>query len=139
MEVDGIPAIKLIAKSRQQEPRMMTYLGALTFPRRDFSYVLKIQCSEYGITGIREAVVGNRCSRDGRVIIDKDQIRGWAADPYDSSIQDDVLNTLADAEEYDAEFPDHPISRLRRYLRTIQESVVISVALRSAHPFQGID
>src|SRR4051794_29219746 len=44
------PAIRLILKSPQQ-PHGLTYVGSLTIPFRDFSYVLKVQCQELGPTG----------------------------------------------------------------------------------------
>jgi len=32
----------------------MNYLGSLAIPFAEFSFILKIQCAERGITGIRE-------------------------------------------------------------------------------------
>jgi hypothetical protein len=43
--VDGCTAVRTLFK-RTHEP---THLGGLTFPFRDFSYVLRLQCDERGI------------------------------------------------------------------------------------------
>ena len=43
--VDGCTAVRTLFKAAQQ-PTGRTYLGALTFPFRDFSYALKAQCEE---------------------------------------------------------------------------------------------
>ena len=56
LEVDGCPAVRTIFKSPQQ-PTGMTYLGSITLPFRDFSYVMKVQCRETGMTGVRDAAV----------------------------------------------------------------------------------
>src|SRR3954468_1664875 len=52
-EIDGCLTIRQIIKVRQQ-PHGMTYLGSITLPFRDFSYVIKAQCEERGMTGARE-------------------------------------------------------------------------------------
>src|SRR5262245_54009281 len=59
IRLDGVQGSRLIAKA--QEPRGPSiYLGSLTIPFRDFSYVIKLQCAEEGATGIREAFLTNR-------------------------------------------------------------------------------
>ena len=47
-QVDGCLAVRTVFKSPQQ-PTGMTYIGSITLPFRDFSYVLKVQCMETGI------------------------------------------------------------------------------------------
>src|SRR5689334_11433718 len=53
--VSTVPAIMAIFKFRQN-PTGMTYLGAITIPFRDCSFVIKWQCPERGRTGLRDAV-----------------------------------------------------------------------------------
>jgi hypothetical protein len=132
---DGVAAIKLILKVPQQ-PHGMTYLGSWTFPWRDFSYVLKIQCREDGMTGIRDAVVLAEEMGAGRVQIDdRQQLRGWSDDPYDSDVTSGLVRNLAEDEKYDARFPDHPLSRLRRYEGQLESTIVVAPSARRAPPF----
>lgn len=43
-------------------------------------------------------------------------LEGWVQDPYDPRYRGVALRSIADNEEYDAQFPDHPLSRLRSTL-----------------------
>ena len=114
--IGAIPAVRQIVKVRQR-PSGMTYLGSITLPFKKFSYVLKVQCEERGVTGMREAVLLDEGLAAGTVQTFPDSpnpIRGdW--DP--------------DADRHDARFPDHPISRVRRHLRSIISSCVVDEAL----------
>lgn len=138
VQIDAIPAIKLIAKV-PQEPHGMTYLGSYTFPRRDFSYVLKIQCLEYGTTGRRDAVVLDQELGLGHVQIGKDgRLINWGADPYDPTFKGGTLRNVADDERYDSQFPDHPLSRLRGYLNRLEPTITVADAVKQAKEFQGL-
>jgi hypothetical protein len=135
LDIDALPAIKLIAKV-PQTPSGMTYLGSLTLPRRDFSYVIKFQCPELGPTGLREAVVMDQELAQQRITIDEaGQLRAWAADPYDPSFTGGVLRNRAEAEEYDQEFPDHPLSRMRRYVNALAPTIRVSDTIKRAPAF----
>jgi len=113
---------RIIIKLRQYEPSAMTYVGSLTIPFRDFSFTLKVQCEEREIIGAREAILLDRAFAVG-----------------DASIQDERLQLPVgwnpDAEEFDAEFPTHPISRLRRVLVQVGGSLAIDAKLADCPVF----
>ena len=112
----GCPAIRLILKS-PQEQLGYTYLGSFTIPFRDFSFVVKCQCQEYGTTGIREAILFDIASKSGAVSFDPSgKITG---------------HPDFDAIEHDATFPQHPLSRLRSVLGKIAASAVLDPAVRN--------
>jgi len=127
IQVNGSLVIRQIIKVPQQ-PHGMLYLGTLTLPFRDFSYVIKIQCMEDGTTGVREAVVLDEKLAAGEVKLDEKNgtISGWMQDPYDSSIRDVFARNKSEAMEYDQRFPEHPLSRLRRAMRRVQQTLRIS-------------
>jgi len=136
--LDGLPSIRQIVK-QPQAGRGMTYVGAYTIPRCSFSYVVKIQCEERGATGLRESAVLDQALAQGRVMLDKDEgMAGWAADPYDPDFQADVLRNQAEDERYDADFPDHPLSRLRRGLKDVEASLSLAESIKTAAEFQPI-
>lgn len=110
MRAGQCPAVRMIFKAPQQ-PTGMTYVGSITLPFRDFSFVIKVQCPERGWTGSREAMLLARRMAQGAVPVSEGRIElpGW--DP--------------DAEDFDAEFPGHPVSRARRVLRRVAESLAI--------------
>jgi hypothetical protein len=137
IEVDGIPALKLIAKVAQK-PHGMAYLASYAFPRRDFSYTLKIQCPEYGTTGIRDAVVLDQELGLEHVQLGKGgRLTNWGADPYDPTFRGGILRNVADDERYDSQFPDHPLSRLRGYLNRLEPTITVSEAMKQAKAFEG--
>src|SRR5689334_7184603 len=54
LPLDEVRSVWLIVKGPKEETHGMVYLGSLTIPFRDFSFVIKIQCAEQGNTGMRE-------------------------------------------------------------------------------------
>jgi hypothetical protein len=59
---------------------------------------------------------------------------GWAHDPYDTNVKAPVLYNESESRAWDAEFPHHPLSRLRRVLLLLERSAVDS-EVHQAPPF----
>jgi len=115
VDVDDRSVLKQILKFPQQ-PSGMTYLGSLTIPFIDCSFVVKVQCEERGMTGQREAVLLDQLLAEGRVHVGPDGIGGaWEPDNF----------------QYDSQFPSHPLSRARRVLAQIEQSLVLDSTLRT--------
>ena len=142
LTLDGCDAIRTIIKVPQQ-PTGMTYLGSITLPFRDFSYVIKVQCEERGVTGWREAEVLGELLGKGEVSLDVagegGQIPGWSRDPYDASIEAPLMRNRAEDEKYDARFPEHPLSRLRRVLHHIQSTLRVAEGVKRQPGFEYAD
>lgn len=136
LTIQGCWAVRQIVKV-PQEPSGMTYLGSFTFPYRSCSFVLKIQCPEYGTTGFRDTVVLDEQMKQGRVVIDADRqlITGWMQDPYEPTLTDGFRRNLSEDEAYDVRFPDHPLSRLRPLLTRLQHTISLADDLRQQGPF----
>lgn len=113
----------------------MTYTGSLIFPFESCSFVLKVTAAESSPTGMREAIVGNKLLAKGEVNLTEKGIEGWAFDPYDSKVQSGVLMNKAEAPEYDDEFPDHPLSRVRKLMKQIEDEVIWSPEVEKLKPF----
>jgi hypothetical protein len=137
--VDGCLAVRKIIKI-PQPPQGMAYLGSIILPFRYFSYVVKVQCEEHGVTGIRDAVVFNQKMASGEVTFDAEgqAIRGWMRDPYDPSIVNVLARNLSEDEEYDELFPDHPLSRLRPVLKHVQATLRIAEEVKGEPRFERI-
>jgi hypothetical protein len=130
--LDGCRAVRTIFKA-PQPPTGRTYVGALTLPFRDFSFVFKVQCPEIGPTGVRDAVVLDALLRDGMVAVDRaGGMTGWLADPYEPARVGPMTRNRSEAPEYDAQFPDHPLARARATLRHIAATARVSDAVRRA-------
>jgi hypothetical protein len=134
--VDGCRAVRQCVKVPQQ-PSGMTYVGSFILPFRDFSFMLKIQCEERGVTGMREAIILDEKFNSGEIQLDPDggNISGWMNDPYDSARTSGLARCLADDEEYDQRFPNHPLSRVRHFLSVAEPSIRVSDAIKKAAPF----
>ncbi|KFI52536.1 hypothetical protein [Bifidobacterium callitrichos] len=77
---------------------------------------LTVAAEEAGMTGVREKYVRDHAKRHH--LIDKDG-NGWAADPYDPTVTRGALRNLSEDVAWDARFPDHPLSMIRRTVLTI--------------------
>ncbi len=121
--LDSLLAIKTIFKF-PQEPSGLTFLASYTIPRDSFSFVLKLTCPERGMTGLRESVILDKALGEG--IVDVATRKGWFFDPYDPEFKAPLLSNLADKQEYDAQFPNSPLSRARKGLKEIKENVEFS-------------
>ena len=130
IDLKRYPAIKTIFKIPQQ-PKGVVYLGSLTIPFRDRSYVIKIQALELGMTGVRYSVILDRFLREGNVNIDN-----WSADPYNSTYTKGTRMNKSEAPEYDVEFEDHPLTRVRKYISEIEENIVFKPELEKLTKFE---
>jgi hypothetical protein len=125
MEADGCRVLRMILRVPQQ-PSGMAYVGSLTLPFRDFSFVVKVQCAECGTTGIRESLIMDELLGNGEVRIhETGKIEGWEK-PLDSVASPSWRINKAEAIEYDVRFPHHPLSILRRTLGQIEGSIRVA-------------
>lgn len=122
---------------KQSQDRGHLYIGHLWWRQADGFLVWTIMDGEHGTTGVREAVVTRDLLNADELTIEGYE-RSWAADPYDPDyrgVDRGVLRFISDDERYDEQFPDHPLSKLRRVLAALPHS--IQVEPRSSAPGQG--
>lgn len=136
LEISGIPSIKTIFKLPQKIVGV-SYVAAITIPFKDFSFVLKITCQERGLGGTRET----RILEQRRLVLlekgdTRDVLEGWNADPYDSNFKSEMLMTFAENQIFDSDFPEHPISRARRWIQNIAETLELEKSLQTREPFE---
>ena len=115
-KIDNVPTVWLIVGGLDEQTRGSVYVGSLTIPFRDFSYVIKMQTHERGTTGMREAMLVAQALNDGTGGIQDGKFvpNGWSFDD----------------ERFDNMLPKHPLSRLRQELRLIAQSVKIDVKVK---------
>jgi len=120
-----------------REPSGMNYVGSFTIPFKECSYVVKVQASEIGLTGIREAILLDRwMAEHGEPAVDAEgHWVGMHADPYDGSFQGGNLMSFAEAEQYDSEFPQHPLSQVRARMPLVRESLEFGKELYALEPY----
>jgi hypothetical protein len=130
-EIKGFESVKTIFKI-PQEPKGTMYLASLVFPFRKFSFVVKIQVPEMGITGIRELAISERLLSQNEISKGEYGFIGWSRDPYDASVRGGEQMNKSEEEIYDAEFPDHPLSIIRKILESIETQVEFGTKLERA-------
>jgi len=120
-DLQNFPSVKTIFKIPQQEGGM-TYLTSVTIPFENCSFVIKTQAVEVGTTGIRDTFVLNRFLESGEVTFDDKGLKNWFEDPYDPTFKGGILMNKSEQEQYDTEFPQHPLSIVRTsIIKAIQE------------------
>lgn len=134
VQVARVQAVRLCLKVPQPQSGM-TYIASLTLPFRDFSFVVKTQCAETGMTGMRDTVVFAKLGMS--VNAESGVAEGWAQDPYDPTFVAPLLRNRSDDSMWDEKFPEHPLSRCRRYLDSLGDSISLADGVASAPPFTG--
>lgn len=120
LPVAGVSSIWMVLKI-PAKPHGMTYLGSLTIPFAGFSFVVKMQCEEQGVTGLRETALFLKGQKEGSVTLGADGKFAGDWSPDDP--------------RFDDMFPDHPLSRLRREFGHIVASLQIQEATKKERPF----
>ena len=130
VEANAVPsahglAARLIYKRRQEMAFVFT--GMLLLPAGDQWLVCTVVDGERGTTGIREAVVTAELLQAGALTVETYE-ESWVRDPYDPDycgVERGLLRNLSDDERYDSQFPEHPLSRVRRTLDMLLENVFL--------------
>lgn len=137
--LDQVLSVVTVFKFPQQ-PGGMTYLAAITLPFPDCCHILSIQCPELDDAGGREAGVLEASGAIHSPDFDPENAqwrKGWFRDPYDPNHQAQLLKNRAEDEEWDLMFPEHPLSRARRYVHELRASIQIADHLRNGPQFCG--
>jgi hypothetical protein len=121
MSLSEVTAIQSIFKL-QLEPHGVDYQGLLTIPFAKFTFDIAIRCDEKGTTGVREAVLLHKALQAGTIRIDAQGkvVGDW--NPDDPG--------------FDELFPQHALSRLRREMDRVVDSLRIEEATRKKERFR---
>ncbi len=100
-------------------PIELMYNATLFARFSDEAYSLQIRGKENGTTGIRDATVLNEMQARGSLDFIEDPsngkgfMQGWNRDPYDENFVSGFLMNQSEDAQYDAQFPEHPLSVIR--------------------------
>ncbi|MFF4156507.1 hypothetical protein [Streptomyces sp. NPDC001678] len=124
-DVDALPAVRQFIKIPQPNGHGLVFIGSWTVPRAGCSTVVKVQAAEGPITGAREAVV----------LSGLDPAQYFTPHPYAPDIAGGLPYHVADHEQHDAEFPDHPLTRVRTTLERITPTLTLHSGFKALPPF----
>jgi hypothetical protein len=121
-----LPALKQILKlPLPGQPSGQAFIGSFTVPRVNCSTVVKIQAAERGMTGRREAMVMAQVGHDNY----------FRPHPYAPEVQGGLPFHAADHAQWDSQFPDHPLTRVRCTLDALTEAVQVVPEFAALPPF----
>lgn len=126
--VDGVPGVRQLIKMPLPSRPGQAFVGSWTLPKERCSTVVKVQAAEGGMTGMREAVVMGQVGPDSY----------FQPHPYAGGGQFGGLPYhVGDLEQWDAQFPDHPLTRVRAALHRITPTVTLHDQFKTLPPFPG--
>lgn len=134
LHVKGVAISKLIFKSPQSEDRW-GYMASLLLAYKDFSYSLRVQALDGPEDAARGEYVWNWLHESHPA--DADCLALWFGRDGVAHDTTEVHPCLADDIRWDAEFPQHPLSRLRAEVGRIVPSLVVSRDVKNSQPHRG--
>ncbi|MBC6457406.1 hypothetical protein [Actinomadura sp. HBU206391] len=138
--LDGLAAVRQIAKLPMPDQQSgVAYIASFIVPRAGCSVVLRVQCVEHGITGMRDSTVFNQfmAERSQRGLPVPELMAEWTRHPYDPGVQGGLPRNAADDPEWDARFPGHPLSRARRAQLALAPTIRFDPRFKELPPFFG--
>lgn len=123
--VDGVPAVRQLVKMGRPNGQGQVFLGSWTVPKAGCSTVLKVQAAEGATTGMREAMIMSQVGP-------ADYFRPH---PYAPGLQGGLPYHVGDHEQWDAQFPEHPLTLIRAALHRITPTVTLDERFKGLPPF----
>lgn len=124
--IDGLPAVRQLVKlPLPARPNGLFFVGAYTIPRATGSLVVRLRAAERGTTGFREALVMAKSGPDAF----------FGPHPYAPDVRGNLPFHVADGAEWDADFPDHPLTLVRAELARLGPVIRLRGAFRDQPPF----
>jgi len=124
----GRNVLEVIVK--QPHGRGFDFESTLVIPADSRTFTITIKATEGATSGLREAMVSSVMLELGEVAFGAASqpggprpVIGFRQDPYDARWDESAIHTVTDDERVDLMCPDHPLSWLRRQLRTLHESI----------------
>lgn len=109
----------------------LSYTASIHAPIGTRLAEIAIRGSEYKIRGIREALVtqeliGTATDEQRKQLASNFFPMEWKFERYEPGTRGSWAYQLSDDEKYDQRFPDHPLSRVRRWLRRIEKTFQVT-------------
>jgi hypothetical protein len=113
----------------------LAYRGSLIIPKASFSLMFSVLAECDAADSERELHVAEVTLRDVSNIDERELL--WFRDPFSFAVVSPVGRTCADDEMWDARYPEHPLSRIRRIFRDLVARCTVSADVSQATPFGG--
>lgn len=125
--IDSVPTLFQVLKLPIPDQQTgQAFIAAFTVPKATCSVVLRIQCAEGQPTGVRESTVFTQVG-------DADFVRPH---PYAPELTGRLPWHVGDSQQWDQQFPDHPLTRARTWAYQTISTARIEPEFARLPPFQ---
>ncbi|PSL56957.1 hypothetical protein B0I31_103717 [Saccharothrix carnea] len=126
VRLGDVPALFQVVKvPLPNQPSGQAFIGSFTVPKAGSSAVLKLQAVERGMTGMREAVLVAQLGFEDWVM----------PHPYAPEVEGRLPFHRGDDPRYDAQFADHPLSRVRAWAHHTIRTARVDPRFAALPPF----
>jgi len=105
----------------------LVFIVQFMFAKQGSSFSVMMMAHETGTTGMREAMLMAQLGHEDFFL----------AHPYDPQLKSKLPFSRADDPAFDAQFPQHPLSRARAWARGFAASAAVNPAFASLPAFYG--
>ncbi|MFI6869738.1 hypothetical protein [Nocardia sp. NPDC050406] len=126
--VDGQPALLRMEKMPlPDQPTGLIFAASLVVPKQQCSATLTLLCPEAGPTGMREAMLAAQIGFQNM----------YPPHPYAPGLQGKLPYNAADDIRWDAQFPEHPLTRARQWIARTVPGMRLDPGFAALPPFRG--
>ncbi|GGK67905.1 hypothetical protein [Nocardia camponoti] len=124
--VDSLPALLRVEKTPLPGSQSgLVFAASIVVPKDRCSAVFQILCPETDAPGVREAVVGAQ-------VVDDEM---YPEHPYAPGLRGALPYAYSDDIRFDDAFPDHPLTRARRWIADTVPHVRVDPGFATLPPF----
>ncbi len=140
LEVTSVRGIEaLVGMFKYRSPQAghlgMYYVGVIWLPFQDFLLQINFESLERGTTGLREAAVAVLV--EPKPIVTSEPEVVTSAEEFFEKLRASAIRRLpSDNPQYDAMFPDHPLTKVRDLQRRFTRNVVLNQRLVKQKPYR---
>jgi hypothetical protein len=121
------PLFRTVYKYPTGRGYAVTFEASLALPLGNVCLELLITASEDSVTGVREALVMRDLMKTAGISEREQLARNeipiqWKFERYHPGTRGSWAYVISDDEQYDAAYPRHPLTRVRRWLRRIERT-----------------
>ncbi|RDI49689.1 hypothetical protein [Nocardia mexicana] len=127
LTVAGQPALLRLEKFPLPDRPGLGFTAGIVLPKATCSAILKIMCRETGRSGVREAAIVPKVGFQNM----------FRAHPYAPEVKGKLPYNVADDAQWDPQFPEHPLSRARRWISHISRTAQVDPRFAALPPFTG--
>ncbi|WP_024803893.1 hypothetical protein [Nocardia sp. BMG51109] len=125
--VAGQPALLRVEKFPLADRSGLGFTAGIVLPKATCSAILKIMCRENGRSGVREAAIVPKVGFQNM----------FPPHPYAPEIRGQLPYNVADDAQWDTQFPDHPLTRARRWIAHVSRTAQVDPRFAAIPDFTG--